>query len=542
MNYLAYSSLLIVLSCAITSFLLFTRSKGNKAGIIWGLFCFLGTTWGIGVLIVSTTQNIQTAVLGWQIANIATIIAPVIHHHFVLAYLNLNKRVQLIVLYSLVFSLTILNFIKPELYFGELKFMFNEFYYIYWPNDKNPSYLWMYWGEYWALLLYSFTLLLNAYRKAEGVYKNRLKYIIFGSTVAWVGTHHDFLPAFGFDTYPYLNITLGIFPFIISYAVIRHRVLDINIVIKRSLIYSLLLTIITFIFLVLVVVFEKIFQKVFGYQTTWGSVLAAILIAFVFNPLREYIQRIVDKILFKATPIELAEQNELLRTEVAEKEKFKAIATLASGIAHEVKNPLSTLKTFIDYLPAKHNDPEFMEKFGRLGNQEIERVNNLVHNLLNFAKPAPPEFKETNIQRLIEETLNLIENSAQKNSIAISYSRLKTTDYRLYLDPNQIKQAFLNILMNAIDAMPNGGTLTITTSLSKDKRSYQIEITDTGCGIAPENINHIFEPFFTKKDKGTGLGLSISYGIIEKHKGKIEVKSAVGVGTEFKIKLPAEKK
>ena len=236
MNYLAYSSILVIISCAITSFLLFTKSQDNKAGIIWGLFCFMGSMWGIGVFIVSTTKDYPTAILGWQIANIATIAAPVIHHHFVLAYLKIKKSLQLFILYSLALGFVILNFTKPHLYLGELKFVFNEFFYIYWPNNKNITYLIMYWGEYWALLLYSFTLLLIAYCKSEGAAKNRLKYIILGSTVAWIGTHHDFLPAFGFDTYPYLNITLGIFPFIISYAVIRPQVLDINIVFNRSLV------------------------------------------------------------------------------------------------------------------------------------------------------------------------------------------------------------------------------------------------------------------------------------------------------------------
>jgi len=233
-----------------------------------------------------------------------------------------------------------------------------------------------------------------------------------------------------------------------------------------------------------------------------------------------------------------------IKQEVTQTAKLKIVATLASGIAHEIKNPLTAIKTFTEFLPQKLDDKQFLEKFSHLVGQEVERIDRLVHQLLEFAKPRPLTLICVNVDELVEDTLNLLSNRFLKQKINVEKEFFKEQDGTLYVDPNQFRQALLNIFLNAIEAMPNGGTLRVSakfnniSNVSQNRSYFHVVIEDTGYGIDPQDLPHIFDPFFSKKDGGTGLGLSITHGIIKEHGGKIRAESQIGVGTKFIIELP----
>lgn len=283
---------------------------------------------------------------------------------------------------------------------------------------------------------------------------------------------------------------------------------------------------------------EWFFRGIIGYRSIIISLLSAFVIALLFSPLRNKIQSLVDHVFFGKLPQEIASENERLRQELERSERLKATSTLALGLAHEIKNPLTTIKTFAEYLPEKYKDDEFVNKFSKIIPSEVERINNIVHQLLDFSKPSPPAFNNTNIHNLISDILAFLNSSFLKNKIKVNESYEDLT-LVIKIDPIQIKQALLNIILNAIESMPNGGTISIKTML--EEHDYlEIEISDEGCGIAEKDLKHIFDPFYSKKESGTGLGLSISYRIIQNHKGSIEVESEVNKGTIFRIKLPMQ--
>ncbi len=199
------------------------------------------------------------------------------------------------------------------------------------------------------------------------------------------------------------------------------------------------------------------------------------------------------------------------------------------------KNPLTPIKTFSEQLPTRLDDKEFLMKFSKIINKEVDRIDNLVQELLNFAKPNPPQLNEVNIHQLIEQTLEPLNNDLIRHKINLNVS-FKNKNILIHIDRQQIKQALLNIFLNAIDAMPEGGLLSVNTSAQSNKLC--VTITDTGKGISSEDIKHIFDPFFSKKDHGTGLGLSITYEIVKNHNGKIFAESELGKGTTFRIELP----
>ena len=326
-----------------------------------------------------------------------------------------------------------------------------------------------------------------------------------------------------------------------TFVILKYNLMDINIIIRKSLIYSLLVTTITLIFLISVLISERLFHRIIHYQNIATSIIMASLIALIFIPLKNKIQDLVDRAFFNATPMEMSQQNEQLRQEITHSERMKSIAILASGMAHEIKNPLTPIKTFSEQLPSRLDDKEFLLKFSRIINKEVDRIDSLVQELLNFAKPSPPELKEVNIHQLIEQTLDLLNNEIIRHKINLNAS-FENKNILIHIDPQQIKQALLNIFLNAIEAMPNNGTLNISTSVvvrsEATKQSLIIEITDTGCGINPKDLSHIFDPFFSKKNHGTGLGLSITHEIIKNHNGIIFTESELGKGTTFKIELP----
>ena len=219
--------------------------------------------------------------------------------------------------------------------------------------------------------------------------------------------------------------------------------------------------------------------------------------------------------------------------ELVRKEKLAIIGKLASGIGHELRNPIGVISNSIYYLNMKIKDPDVkVSKHLNIIQKEVERSNIIITDLLDFARTRPPSLEEVDICSIIKETLDNIklpENIILEKNLDAELPRIQ-------LDPYQIQRAFQNIILNAIQAMLEGGKLEIKT-LTRGNL-FEIIFKDTGVGISKDNLEKIFEPLFTTKAKGIGLGLSIVKDIVEKHKGKIEVESEVDVGTTLIIKLP----
>jgi signal transduction histidine kinase len=229
--------------------------------------------------------------------------------------------------------------------------------------------------------------------------------------------------------------------------------------------------------------------------------------------------------------------------QIQQAEKLATIGELASSIAHEIKNPLAGISAAIQVISKefdlKSTHQEVIEEIM----QQMERLNKNTRDLLIFAKPAEPKLFFSNINEVIDKSTFFIRKRAEKQSIRITED-LRPNVPKVLIDPQQIQQVFLNIMLNAVQSMPEGGVLTIATRLSVNGNSHNsktvdVSFTDTGRGIPQEQFKRIFNPFFTTKHRGTGLGLSISQKIIDKHCGHIEVESEIGKGTKVIVMIPA---
>ena len=230
-----------------------------------------------------------------------------------------------------------------------------------------------------------------------------------------------------------------------------------------------------------------------------------------------------------------------LEGRVRQSERLAALGTLAAGMAHEIRNPLASIKAFVQLVPRKGDKPEFMEKFQRTVPREINRLNSLIEDLLELARIPKYHFETMDITPLLEQTMELFEEDLRERGIQCRLE-LPAGALPAKVDEDHLVKAFRNLVGNALQAMPTGGVLTITgrvdeTGEGSGHHGVTLVFQDTGCGIPEEVLGSIFNPFFTTKDKGTGLGLAITHKVVTEHGGAIDVASTAGEGTCFTIKL-----
>lgn len=239
-----------------------------------------------------------------------------------------------------------------------------------------------------------------------------------------------------------------------------------------------------------------------------------------------------------------------LEMQIRRSDRLASLGTLSAGMAHEIKNPLVSIKTFAQLLPERYQDSDFRETFFSLIGHEVDRIDSLVNQLLRFARPAKPVLKPMHVHEVLEKALLLVGHRLYQKDVKLTRSWQAEVD-TIRADADQIEQVFLNFFINALDAMKTGGSLTVSTEIGTTKtwptalpdhsdvrEILRISVQDDGAGIKPEDVPHVFDPFFTTKDYGTGLGLSVVHGIVQEHGGQIEVESELNRGTSFHILLP----
>lgn len=232
---------------------------------------------------------------------------------------------------------------------------------------------------------------------------------------------------------------------------------------------------------------------------------------------------------------------------VARASRLSAVGTLAAGLAHEINNPLVPISTFLQMLPAKRQDGQHDEEYWgtlyKVTVKEVERIRGLIRQLLSYAKftgEAEITLAPGDLNELLRQMATLLD--AQARSLRVSIEVQPDPSLQpVHMDQERMKQVFLNLMLNGIQAMPSGGTLTLTTRAVRIRSvpSAEVRVTDTGMGIPPENLEKLFTPFFTTKDhEGSGLGLLACHQVIEEHRGTITVESEVGLHTTFIVSVP----
>ena len=223
--------------------------------------------------------------------------------------------------------------------------------------------------------------------------------------------------------------------------------------------------------------------------------------------------------------------------QLVQSEKLAATGRLAASLAHEINNPLQAIHTSLQLMINFDVEPEEQQEYIRMADEEVKRLIDIATSVMDFARPSRPQLEATFVDQVIERTLALANKYLQHRHIAVKQDLAPGLPPVMAV-PGELRQVLLNLVLNAVEAMPGGGTLTVTSFLTNDGQQA-VSISDTGRGIPPEHLDRIFEPFFSTKESGTGLGLSVSYNVIQAHGGEITVQSQIDSGSTFTVLLPS---
>lgn len=590
-NPFAIAAFLTATTCFFLAGLVFVYAR-MRVHRIWVCFFLSVAVWAFFIFLAAVSPQAQQAYAFWRTGHAFGVFISICYFHFACLFCGLRYKWLIRISYLYGLGFIFLHFYNQGyLIYDGTEFLFGSIHFLKLKNLNFTLAL-----SFWWFLSFFASYLLYRYSKQhkdETGQQARL-WVIF-QVIGYTGGCSTFLPMYGIHFYPWTLFFLPIYALLISYVIFKYQFLNVRVVLERSIVYSFLIAVVTLAYLCIVIAIEKFSQTLFGYQSVFVSFFLAFFIGILFIPLRNKIQHVLDRSLFQGTQVEIAAQNERLRQEVADKEKFKVVAALASGMVHEIRNPLAAIKTFVEKVPEKKDNPQFLADFSRIVGREVERINTLVSNLLEFSKPTPPRMRKVDIHELIHDVLGFLKGEFVKGKVEVRMEFFaphpsplpererdgergmssQNNPLIIHADPNQLRQVFLNLFLNAVQAMPSGGTLIVRSMEFKVRSKKQeinlrtpnsklpalpapsrhgaggkpstinVSVQDTGTGIPPEVLKNLFKPFHTTKEKGTGLGLSVCKTIIENHQGKIKVESPPkggGSGTRFVIELPITKR
>jgi signal transduction histidine kinase len=379
------------------------------------------------------------------------------------------------------------------------------------------------------LLVCLAALILFTLRRMAGPEKKRFLYLTLACTAAFLLSMADLFQHLHGAFPPLSNIFIAVLLYFVLMFVTHPQMAELREIMARTLFLAIITITLT--------LMAWAILRLFSAETTppfTHLMVASFLIVIAIEPLREILKKLFT-LLFPHS-------RELLRSlfafdEKLEREKSLLLEEMAPVFAHEIRNPLGSIKGAAQYLRSEVNSEENLKLLDVII-EEVNRLNRVVSQFLNFARPYRPDLKPQDINRVIERAVDVIRANILSEKIAIQ------TDLRPELpvvnaDPEQLVQVILNIAMNAIEAMPEGGTLTLRTRRieSDEGDAVAITIRDTGPGIRREDMKNIFKPFFTTKERGVGLGLAICQRIMRGHGGHIRAKSLPGRGSIFIIRV-----
>jgi signal transduction histidine kinase len=701
MSPFALSGLLTCITSLAFGCFVYLKDKTRLLNRLWFVFTISVAAWGLGGLAIGLAADPATSLWAWRLAFAGGVVwIPILFYHFVCVFGELERTRLLRINY--VTGLCLFPLFFTDLMFPTVRLAFPAFYY------SRPGLLFPAFFLWWVgLVVFAHYELLKEHNRVSGQRRNQIRYFFLATAVGYSGGSLDYLPIFGMDIYPYGNFAVVLYPAIMTYPILRYRLMDITVAMEKGIMFLLLATIVAvpsypvmlvlqkayfgqvsgsfslallclFTLIVLAVsrvkaetqsaVVRTLFKARYDMYETLSAFSQALVTILDLRSLTEEIVRTLTNVIGIRTvslylfdqekdlyvlaashglgpdqvramkrgageglPYHLERSREILVREELEKaaapetraivttlaemrsevciplvnkdrligfcnlgarrdagmysaedlnllttlarnaaialdnarlyedlrrsqilmqrtDRLRSLETVAGGFAHEVRNPLTSIKTFVQLAPMRTDDQEFMGAFSKVVAEDVSRIERLIQEILDYARYMEPKFSEEDLNDIAASCLYFVEVKAESKAIAIE-KRLAGDLPTVLLDRQQIKQVLLNLFLNAMEAMPErGGRLSVRTHrLSKPNGEawVQIEVADTGTGIAAKDLEHIFDPFYTTKHEsgereGTGLGLSIVHQIVQEHHGYIEVESTAGRGTTFFVNLPAD--
>ncbi|MFA6430885.1 MAG: ATP-binding protein [Candidatus Margulisiibacteriota bacterium] len=548
MDFNSIATLLTAIVSALLGIFVFFAGKRNTSSITLTLLAFAMAGWCFGQFMGAVLFDKEMVLLWTRINIVFAILISPLFFHFVLVFTDRADKNKWLLAGIYFLAIILIGFDFTRYFVADVAPLPQLKYYPV--AGKIYPFFWIYLG---GVFLAGVGYLMEYVRRVEKQKENQAKYVLAASLIGFLGGMTAFFPVFHINLPIMSHYFMPICLAMIILAIVKHKLLDIDVIIFQGLVYSALTIIFTGFYVLAILLMSRIFQNITGYNNLFLMALAVFVSVLIFQPMREIIQRWIDTLFFRGKYYyqkkmgELSSENLKLYSRLLEAEKFSALGTLAAGMAHEIKNPLASIKGMTQVLPENIDEPGFLDKYSEIVCRQLDRINKIVEDLLVFGQPRKIEVEDTDLIKILDEVLRLIESQCAKSNIVVikEYQNVP----KIKADSEKLTQAFLNVLLNAVQAMERGGVIKLgvrSEDLPAGRQGLgdgiQIEITDTGTGIAKENISKLFDPFYTTKEKGTGMGLAVTYSIIKEHEGEITILSETGKGSTFKICLPIRPK
>ena len=618
-------------------FVVINNLKGyaNRA---FGLFCFVFSIWLFGFSFQYSSANEATGIFWSRIVYLGVCFASAAFYHFIRAFLKIKTKKWIpLFLYLLSSIFFYLCWIRNGLLDGVYKY-----YWGYFPK-KGPLHP-IFIVYIICVSAYTLTILFKRYREtrklspSEG---NRIRYVFIAFAIGNI-VMVNFFPTYGVPIFPIADLAMSALMIVIAYAIVRHQLLDIEVIIKKTLVFAgLLASVFLMLILPTLIIQEYLFRGAGIGGRLIGLSISGIIIIFTMRKIESSLINVTDRYLFqkkydykellktfteevltvldlrqlialtkdklteiikmescdvslfddeKETPIITAKGERIIpltlnnrnigvlklgkkksdedytqddmdillplartlaiaisnaqlfdelgkaQAEAAQKEKMATIGTLAAGMAHEIRNPITTIKVFSEYLPDKLKEPAFMSKYKNIVIKEIDKIDHIIQTMVDFStSDAPSEVNDVSLNEAVDDVVVLIGLDINTVDRIKFVKNILPSLPKIRVNKKDLDEILLNLIQNAIHAIKDKGI--ITFSASEDKNSVRLGIQDTGCGMSEDVLKHIFSPFFTTKSKGFGLGLFVVKELVKRNSGKVFVESKVGEGTKFDLEF-----
>lgn len=513
MNAFGWSGLLACVTSAAFGLLVFIKSPNRRLKTVWGLFSLTASVWGLGVLMISFSSTHDEGLARWRFVYAFGVIwMPALFYHFTCIFCELH-RPRSVVAHYIIASIFFLLSPTPFLFRGA-RLTFDSFYYSI-PGKIFPVFF-----SWWlAFVIYSHWEMVKRMKTAGPIQRNQIRYFFLATALGYVGGSTAYLPQFNIDIYPYGNFTVFLYPLIMSYAILKYRLMDVRLLIRRA---SLLMGV--YIVLLLSVAPLLLFlhrKAVSSFSISWAILGIEVFILGAALSLGPFLYAYLIR------------------------HNFWLKGHLTTGLTHELKSPLSNIQGAIEIILDELKNPRINKdkgiEYAEMIQKNAVRLENYVKDLLNISKIQEGEISvqksSLDLSQIIQTVMEGYRPLADSKSLQLNYKFDKDLP-EVYADLEKIQQVISNLFSNAIKFSERG---VITISAERINGEIQCCVTDQGCGISEKNLNHVFHRFFQENPnaKGSGIGLTIAKAWVEAHGGRIWAESeGEGKGTRVTFTLP----
>lgn len=489
---------------------------------LWALISFIAGVVGIHLFFLFNAADASEAYVHSLTINTVVIFVPIFFFHFALLLTNRldHFRAHLIVYYVITFVYSAVVLCYPTQFIPNVGPVLDiPFYCRSGPLFYVLPFLFV------VLMGHGLYLVFRSYRAAMAVRRNQLKYFFLGCFLGLIGAISAFLPAMNVAVYPWGIYVIPLSLTLVAYAIIKHQLMDIQIILRKSLIYTAVISLVMLVFFLFTFLAQRIFREKLGVTSDMESVIVIACVTMVIIPIYQMVQRLIDKMFYRGSFSQIVQENKRLHEEMLAIERYRTFTEISRSLIREFKEPIAELRAYAN------------------GNgvllDNIRLIEETVHHLEDYSREVPAKYAAVNVIGALDQVVSSVQHDANNQKVAFFKYYQSDDVVKIMGDEDQLKRAFGYIFDHCQQVLSHEqerGDIFVTIEYDRSHVSFSIR--HSGRGLRPEEIERLFSPFFKTRFFSCGLCLILTQSIVVQHGGKIWVESEEDSGTEFLIEFP----